>query len=75
MESRFGEEQVRTPQYTWIVDRLRQRFRRVPSGSDPADPRLPMTWVPYHAAWRDPDTGELTLSLDQAGTRLLRVGP
>ena len=75
MEPRYGEEQVRTAQYTWIVARLRQRFRRVPSGSDPTDPGQLVGWLPYHAAWRDPRTGALTLALDQAGTHLLRVGP
>lgn len=75
MDPHFGEEQLTTPQYTWVLDRLRQRFRRVPSGSDPADPTVPIAWLPYHSAWRDPRTGALTLSLDRAGTRLLRVGP
>ncbi len=75
METRYGEEHVRTAQYTWIVDRLGRRFRRVPSGADPSDPGLPVSWLPYHAAWRDPQTGALTLALDQAGTHLLRVGP
>jgi hypothetical protein len=75
MDRRDGEEQVTTAQYTWVLDRLRHRFRRVPYGADPADPSVPVAWLPYHRLWRDPRTGALTLALDRAGTRLLRAGP
>jgi hypothetical protein len=75
METRYGEVRVSTNQDTWIVDRLRRRFRRLPRDADPTDPALPTVWVPYHSAWRDPRTGALTLTLDQAGTRLLRIVP
>jgi hypothetical protein len=75
MAIRYGEEHVRTPQYTLVLDRLRRRFCRLPSGADPDDPSLPMSWLPYHSLWRDPATGSLTLTLDSAGTRRLRVGP
>lgn len=75
MDSRFGEEQVSTTNDTWVVDRLRRRFCRIPRGSDPADPRLPVRWLPYHRAWRDPHTGALTLALDRAETRRLRITP
>jgi hypothetical protein len=68
-------EEVRTALSTWVVDRCRRRFRSVPSGRDPADPRPPADWVPYHGAWRDPRTGALTLMLDPLGTRLLRIVP
>jgi hypothetical protein len=73
--SRYGEEQLRTTQDTWIVDRLRRRFRRVPGDTDPTDPSFPVRWVPYHCAWRDPRTGALTLTLDPTGTRRLRIVP
>jgi hypothetical protein len=72
---RFGEEHVITSQYTWVLDRLRRRFRRVPIGNDPGDPTVPVPWLPYTGLWRDDRTGALTLALDAAGTRLLRVGP
>ena len=75
MDPRFGEEQVSTANDTWIVDRLRRRFRRIPRGTDPADPRLPARWLPYYRAWRDPRTGALTLALDRAETRRLRITP
>jgi len=68
-------EELRTALDTWVVDRGRRRFRRVPGGTDPADPRLPAGWVPYHGSWRDPRTGALTLMLDPTGTRLLRIAP
>ncbi len=64
-----------TAQNTWIVAPSRRRFRRVPRGSDPADPSVPIHWLPFHRVWRDPRTGALTLALDGTGTRLLRVGP
>jgi hypothetical protein len=69
------EQWVATAQNTWIVDPFRRRFRRVPRGSDPADPTVPIHWLPFHRVWRDPRTGALTLALDRTGTRLLRVGP
>jgi hypothetical protein len=69
------QEQLSTAHDTWVVDRRRARFRRLPRGVDPADPRLPAVWTRYHGAWRDPRTGALTLILDLAGTRLLRIGP
>ena len=75
MEARFGEEQVSTASETWVVDSLRRRFRRIPRGADPADPRLPIRWLPYHRAWRDARTGALTLSLDRDETRRLRIIP
>ena len=75
MDTRFGEEQVSTANDTWVVDSLRHRFRRIPRGADPADPRLPARWLPYHRAWRDPRTGALTLTLDGAETHRLRIIP
>jgi hypothetical protein len=66
---------VTTAQNTWIVDSFRHRFRQVPSGNDPADPSVPIDWLPFHRVWRDPRTGALTFALDRTGTRLLRVGP
>jgi hypothetical protein len=74
-ERRYGEERVSTSQETWIVDRLQQRFLRMPRGADPTDPALPAVWVPYHSAWRDPRTGALTLTLDPGGTHLLHIVP
>lgn len=70
-----GPERLSTALDTWVVDRGRGRFRRVPRDADPEDPRVPIVWVPYHGAWRDPRTGALTLVLDPAGTRLLRINP
>ncbi len=75
MDERYGEERVSTTEDTWIVDRLRRQFRRLPRDADPTDPALPARWVPYHSAWRDPRTGALTLTLDRAGTHLLRIVP
>ena len=75
MDADDRTEELRTSLDTWVVDRCRRRFRRVPGGADPADPALPPTWVPYHGSWRDPRTGALTLMLDPAGTRLLRIAP
>jgi hypothetical protein len=75
MAIRYGEERVRTTQYTLVVDRLRSRFCRLPSGADPDDPSLPMGWLPYYSLWRDSRTGALTITLDSSGTRRLRVCP
>ena len=75
MDARFGEEQVSTASDTWVVDSLRRRFRRIPRGSNSDDPRLPARWLPYYRAWRDPRTGALTLALDRAETRRLRITP
>jgi hypothetical protein len=70
-----SQERLSTAHDTWVVDRRRCRFRRVPRDADPEDPRLPVVWVPFHGAWRDPRTGALTLVLDASGTRLLRISP
>ena len=75
METRYGEERVSTNHDTWIVDRLRRQFRRLPRDADPTDPALPTVWVRYHSAWRDPRTGALTLTLDRAETHRLRITP
>jgi hypothetical protein len=70
-----GQERLRTAHDLWVLDRGRGRFRRVPRDVDPEDPRVPIVWVPYHGAWRDPRTGALTLVLNPSGTRLLRINP
>ena len=54
---RFGEEHVITSQYTWVLDRLGRRLRRVPIGNDPGDPTVPVPWLPYTGLWRDDRTG------------------
>jgi hypothetical protein len=75
VETRCGEEQVSTAQDTWVVDSRRRRYCKIPRGTDPTDPRLPVRWLPYHRAWRDPRTGALTLALDPTETRRLRITP
>jgi hypothetical protein len=66
------ELRVDTPQYTWIFDRFRQRFRRLPRDRDPSDPAIQVDWEPYSRLWRGAD-GALTVLLDSAGTLRLRV--
>jgi hypothetical protein len=66
------DECIESAQHTWVIDRIRQRFRRLPRGRDPRDPRLAADWQPYFAFWSDPD-GAFTISLDAAGTRRHRV--
>jgi|GEM_PF-2804625 len=66
------EQRIDTAQHTFCIDRLRHRFRRLPRGRDPHDPSLAVVWQPYHRLWTDPD-GTVTITLDAAGTRRLRV--
>jgi hypothetical protein len=66
---------ITTPQHTFCFDRLRRRFRRLPLGRTSTDPTVPSEWEPYFALHADADGGGLTVSLDPAGTRRLRVLP
>ena len=66
---------ITTPQHTFCFDRLRRRFRRLPLGRTSTDPSVPSEWEPYFALHADADGGGLTVSLDPAGTRRLRVLP
>jgi len=66
------DERIDTAQHTFCVDRLHHRFRRLPRGRDPRDPSLIVAWQRYYRMWADPD-GMVTLTLDPAGTRRLRV--
>jgi hypothetical protein len=67
-------ERIETTQNTWVFDRLRRRFSRVPRDQDPDDPAVPSDWQPYYALIVDEDGHGFTVSLDAAGTRLLRAG-
>jgi hypothetical protein len=66
------DECIESAQHTWVFDRLGRRFRRLPRGRDPHDPRLAAEWQPYFALWTDPD-GAFTVALDAAGTRRHRA--
>jgi hypothetical protein len=66
------ELRVDTPQHTWIFDRLRRRFRRLPRDRDPSDPAIQIDWEPYSRLSRGSD-GALTVLLNSAGTLRLRV--
>jgi hypothetical protein len=72
--SQMSEQLIDTAQHTFCVDRLRRRFRCLPRGRDPRDPNLAVVWQPYYRLWADPD-GMVTITLDAAGTRRLRVLP
>ena len=72
--SQMSEQRIDTAQHTFCVDRLRHRFRRLPRGRDPHDPSLIVAWHRYYRLWADPD-GTVTITLDAAGTRRLRVLP
>jgi hypothetical protein len=67
-----GEILIPTPQHTFLFDRLRRRFRRLPRGASPHDPSVAADWEPYFGLEADAE-GALTVQLDQAGTRRLRV--
>lgn len=57
---------------TWVFDVNRQRFRRVPRGSAMETPVPAAEWTDYFALEIDPDSDAFVVSLNEAGTRLLR---
>jgi hypothetical protein len=57
---------------TWVFDADRMRFARLPRGTDPTAPISEGQWEPYHSLEVDAATGEFTVALNPAGTRLLR---
>jgi hypothetical protein len=65
------EERIESAQHTWVIDRLRRRFRRLPRGGDPRDPHPPTDWQPYFSLRQE--ARGFTLTLDAAGTRRHRV--
>jgi hypothetical protein len=67
-------ERVETTQNTWVFDRLRRRFSRVPREQDPDDPAVPTEWQRYYSVSFDEDGTGFTIALDALGTRLLRAG-
>ncbi len=67
-----GELLVTTPQHTFLFDRFRRRFRRLPRGRSPHDPSVAAPWEPYFGLEADAE-GALTVQLDATGTRRLRV--
>jgi hypothetical protein len=67
-----GEILIPTPQHTFLFDRIRRRFRRLPRGASPHDPSVAAAWEPYFGLEADTE-GALTVQLDAAGTRRLRV--
>jgi hypothetical protein len=66
------EQRIDTSHETWLFDRLRRRFRRLPLGRDPTDPSFLGAWEPYFAL-RVQSDGGFTVALDADGTRRLRV--
>jgi hypothetical protein len=66
-------ERIDTAQYTWLFDRPRRRFSRVPRDRDPSDPAVPAEWQPYFALDVDDEGTGFTITLDASGTRLLRA--
>jgi hypothetical protein len=67
-----NEQRIDTSHETWLFDRFRRRYRRLPLGRDPTDPSFMSSWQPYFALWPEPDGG-FTLQLDAYGTRRHRV--
>lgn len=68
------QERIETVQNTWVFDRLRRRFSRVPRDQDPDDPAVLTEWQPYFSLQVDDDGHGFTVALDALGTRLLRAG-
>lgn len=57
---------------TWVFEPARQRFRRVPRGSVMEAPVPETDWTEYFGLEIDPDSDAFVVSLNEAGTRLLR---
>lgn len=57
---------------TWLFDAPRMRFRRVPKGTPIDVPAPPEEWQRYYSLEVDSDTGAFIVTLNEAGTRLLR---
>ncbi len=65
-------QRIETTQHTWVFDKLRRRFSRVPRDRNPDDPAVQAEWRPYFALNVDEDGHGFTVALDASGTRLLR---
>jgi hypothetical protein len=63
---------IRSHHTTWVFDSDRMRFARLPLGTDPTGPIPESQWEVFHSLEVDADTGEFTVTLNPAGTRLLR---
>jgi hypothetical protein len=57
---------------TWLFDDARMRFRRVPKGTSIDVPAPPEEWERYYSLELDTATGAFIVTLNEAGTRLLR---
>jgi hypothetical protein len=57
---------------TWLFDAARLRFRRVPKGTSLDVPASPDEWERYYSLELDADTDAFVVTLNEAGTRLLR---
>jgi len=66
-------ERIESAHSLWLFDTERKRFRRLPRGVDPDSLALDVDWESYHALDVDEATGAFTVTLDEAGTRLLRA--
>jgi hypothetical protein len=66
-------ERIESAHSTWLFDRERRRFRRLPPDVDPDAPALDSDWEPYWSLDIDDETGAFTVTLNEDGTRLLRA--
>jgi hypothetical protein len=57
---------------TWLFDETRLRFRRVPKGTSLDVPATPDDWERYYSLELDDDSDAFVVTLNEAGTRLLR---
>lgn len=58
--------------YNWIFDGATQLFRRMPRDTT-VDLDVPAAWTPYHQLEVDEARSCFVVTLDEAGTRLLRA--
>lgn len=67
-----GVQMIESCNSTWLFDSARLRFRRVPKGTSLDVPASPEEWERYYTLELDPDSDAFVVTLNEAGTRLLR---
>lgn len=65
-------EMIESCNNTWLFDRERGRFRRVPRGVPLDLPAAGTDWQDFAHLEIDPDSDAFEVALDERGTRLLR---
>ena len=67
-----NEHRIDTSHETWLFDRFRRRYQRLPLGRDPTDPSFMSSWQPYSRSGPKPTVGSPSSST-LYGTRRHRV--